>query len=341
MIRINLTNDIINGYYNTVQEKSTYLGFRITKERLVIFSEYNELLFLSFCSVPGADAMNLRLPVEAMNIVMMEGLLTIEESVDGDKVVLINYDNNNKKRCQVEIASEFADDSEAIIMLLDAITSNELTVIDKPGIFYSALKMANIKDKDVNIKGVSFNSGKIFTIGNGFAAYRADKYNLSLVLSTSSLREIVKFCRNKGTVRLYRQKGYNLIYDGVNIIAWRRVRNEKYYPITEIKYELSVNIDVSHIIRALSCIKTEVSKCCLNFRSQCLEVYSQVGIYNIPLYIAGCDLPDTEVNYSLFCNILQNSKGHILLEVSNNTIHIQIDDIDYYIGVKRGADSVN
>lgn len=337
MVRIPIDDTVLNSYYSIVQDKSTYLGFRIRNGRMCIYSEVNEILYLSMCNTHNADDISIRLPVETMNIMMTYGTLIIEDIINGDtrSEKLTTYDNSGKVVCSVVIASEFADSEEQIAQLLDTVLNEEYTPIYNPDIFKEALSLANIKVKDLGIKGVNFSSGKIFTLGNGFASYRNDPYNLSLVISTSSLREIVKFCKGKPCVNLYRHGGYNMLFDGVNTIAWRRVRSEHYFPIPKTEYTVSTNLNIYTLDRAFKCIRTEVSSCVLNFKNALLELHSQVGIYSIPLEMTPVDVSNITLNYKLFSGVIGNSKGEVLLECNDNTVHLKINGTDYYIGVLK------
>ena len=338
MIKIPITPDVLAAFYSIVKSKSTYLGFLIRAEKLCIYAELNEIYYLSLCNVPGTADLSIRLPVEAMRVVMNEGYLEIETNTHTDGTtseIISSYNLWGKLMCRVEIASEFADNEAQILEFIKTIIEGDSVVINNPDVFESALSLTRVNMKELGIKGVNINQGKMFTLANGFAAYRDDPVGLSLVISTSSLKELVSFCAGRDNVRLQRHGGFNICSAGVSAIAWRRVRADQFIDLPDVQYDVSVTLPTVKIIKVFRYVSTEVSDCVLNFKESVLEVYSQVGNYSIPLEIPPIDIQNVRVNYKLFSKLLNTSEASILLEANNYTLHLKIGETHYLMGVRQ------
>lgn len=338
MINIPVTMDMMNAFYSIVKSKSTYLGFLIRSQKLCIYAELNEIYYLALCDAKGVPDMSLRLPVEAMRVVMNMGHLEIETITHRDGTTsekISSYDQSNKLRCCVEIASEFSDNEAQIMEFLNTVFHEEYVTVENPDVFESALELTKVNMKELGIKGVNINQGKVFTLANGFAAYRDDPLGLSLVISTSSLKELVSFCAGKKNVRLQKHGGFNLCSWGTYIIAWRRVRADQFMDLPEVEYSVSVNIPTEKIAKVFKFVTTEVSDCILNFKEGILEVYSQVGNYSVPLDIEPTDIKSIRINYKLLSKLLNTSVDRVLLEANDYTLHICIAGTHYLMGVRQ------
>lgn len=338
MISIPVSMDMVNAFYSIVKSKSTYLGFLIRSERLCIYAELNEIYYLALCKVEGAPDISLRLPVEVMRVIMNIGHLELETMTHNDGTTsekIASYDNSNRLRCSVEIASEYSDNEAQILDLLKTVFQEECIIINNPEIFETALGLTRVNMKELGIKGVNIRDGKMFTLANGFAAYRDDPVGLSLVISTSSLKELVSFCAGKKNVRLQKHVGFNICSAGTSIIAWRRVRADQFIDIPEVKYDLSVTIPTEKISKVFRFVTTEVSDCVLNFKEGMLEVYSQVGNYSVPLDIEPHDIKNIRINYKLISKLLNTNVDKILLEANEYTLHLCIDGTHYLMGVRQ------
>jgi hypothetical protein len=338
MIKLNLTSDILSAFYSIVKSKSTYLGFLIRNGQFAIYSELNEIYYLSLCHVDCQDTLSLRLPVETMRCLMYPGTLTIEEVNHNDghvTEILCNYTTNEKLRCKVEIASEFSDTEALILEFIKAVIEEECTTIDNPKIFESALDLTRVDMKEIGIKGVNINGGKIYTIANGFAAYREEPLGLSLVISTSSLKELVAFCSGRSEVKLLRHNGFNICNAGSNIIAWRRVRNTPFFDIPDVTYEISCTLNVKEIRTVTDYLSTEVSECVLSLKDGLLKISTQVGLYQIPINTINDKVQDIHLNYKLFSKLLKTSAETAILEVNDYTIHLLINGTHYFMGVQQ------
>lgn len=335
-MKIPVNYEVLSAYANTVKDKSTYLGFMIRNQKLCIYSELNEITYVSICDARGSEDLSIRLPVETMNALMLYGYIEIidKERSTGASKIISSYTDTGRLRCTVEIASEFADNEEQIKDFISAITNESYKEIKGVESFNNALSLATIKSKDVGIKGVNFNKGKCFTMGNGFAAYRNDPTDLSLILPTSTLRELVRFCKGKSILRLYQHNGYNLIFDGRSILAWRRTRASQFMEVPNTDYDVNIQLPVDNITRVFRCIKTEVSRCVINYKTGFIEINSQVGNYEIPLEYINESASNIKINYGIFSEILSKVKEPVRLESNKNNIHIlSSDGTHYYIGV--------
>lgn len=338
MIKIPVTIEMLQAFYTIVKAKSTYLCILIRAQKMCIYAELNEIYYLSLCEAPGVPDLSLRLPVEAMRVIMNRGYLELETIEHADNTVsekITSYDEYGKLLCSVKMASEYSDNEEQILSFLDTVFHEEYRVIEDPKIFETALSLTRVNIKELGIKGVQMSHGKIFTIANSFAAYREDPLGLSLVLSTSSLKELVSFCTGRSNVRLQKHGGYNLCSWGTHTIAWRRVRAEQFMDLPDVTYDVSVNISTANIAKVFRYVATEVSDCVLNFRENKLEVYSQVGNYEVPLGINPVDTESIHVNYKLLSKLLNTADTIILLEANESTLHIGMNDTHYLMGVRR------
>lgn len=338
MIRIPITVEIVNAFYSIVKSKSTYLGFWVHNENLCIYAELNEVYYLNLCSAKGVPDLSMRLPVEAMRTVMNLGHLEIETIPHADNTTsekISSYDMNNRLVCDVEIASEYSDNEAQIKEFLSTVFKEEFVTIQNPDIFKFALDLTRVDAKELGIKGVNFNQGKIFTLANGFAAYRDDPLNLSLVISTSSLKELVSFCAGKQNVRLQKKGGYNICSSGPSIICWRRVRADKFMDLPDVKYDISAYIPTRDISKVFKFVTTEVSDCVLNFKDAVLEVHSQVGNYRVPLGIECQDVKSIRLNYKLLAKLLNTHAETVLLEANAYTMHLCIAGTHYLMGVRQ------
>ena len=338
MINIPVNMDMMNAFYSIVKSKSTYLGFLIRAGKLCIYAELNEIYYLALCTVDGVPDLSIRLPVEAMRVVMNLGHLELETITHKDGTTsekISSYDTYNRLRCRVEIASEYSDNEAQILDLLKTVFQEECVVINNPEIFESALELTRVNMKELGIKGVNINQGKIFTLANGFAAYRDDPVGLSLVISTSSLKELVSFCAGRKNVRLQKHGGFNICSHGTNIIAWRRVRADQFMEIPDVTYDISVMMPTEKIAKVFKFVTTEVSDCVLNFKEGTFEVYSQVGNYAVPLDIEPRDIKSIRINYKLFSKLLNTTVDKVLLEVNEYTLHLCIGGTHYLMGVRQ------
>ena len=334
---LEINEEVLRAYNSTVSDRSTYLGFRIHNKIMCIYSEIHERLYLSMCNVSIEDDVNIRLPVEVMNTMMYIGTLLIEtiESKGLRQERLVSYDASGNERCSALIASEYAENSTQIAEMLECIFKGEYIELPSGRLFDKAYKLANIKNSEVGIKGVNINEGKIFTLGNGFACYANTLINVSLVIPNTTLRALVGFTRFKNSLRLFRYKGYNLIFDGQNALAWRRARADKFYEIPETEYLITVDMKTDILITLFKSIKTEVSECKFCFKKSALEIYSQVGLYSIPLQFESMDLPDMFINYKLLSEVISNCDHVITMFFGNNILYIKSGDVNYFIGARQ------
>lgn len=339
MIKLPITDEVLNSFYQIVKSKSTYLGFLINNCKLCVYSELAEIYYMSICHTTCVDTLSLRLPVEAMRVVMNLGYLIIDkiEYANGSVGESIqSYDSNGAMLCSVEIASEYSDTEDQVKDFIKAIVENKNVItVDDTSIFKRAIGLVKADSKEVSIKGVTFNSGKIFTIAGGFVAYQDDPYGLSMVLSTSTLKELHTFCSGKPEVRILRNGGFNICYYGSNIMAWKRVRLEKFIDMPDVEYYLSVDIPTFYLSKAFRFINTTVTDCFINLSEACLEINSMVGRYSIPLFIDKIpDIKPIGISYKLLSKLLYNVEGMVRLEVSKYNVHLIIDNTHYFIGVR-------
>ena len=336
-MRLKIDINVLNAFHTIVKSKSTYLGFIIRNEQLIIYSELNEIYYMALCPIENKDNLSLRLPVETMRCLMSSGYLDIEEATHKDGHItekLSHYDCSGKLTCSVEIASEFSDTEELIMTFIKAVVDNNYVTVSDPEIFNKALELTKVNSKSVDIKGVEFNNGKIYTVANGFAGFRDDPYSLSLVLSNSSLKELVTFTSGASNVRIIRQGGFDVCVVGTSLLAWRRVRNGHFLDIPEIDYEFKCCLELNSIRQIIDSINTEVERFTISLKDSMIYIISQVGLYSIPIS-ASADVNDLDLDYKLFSKLIHTNASIVELEANDYTVHLKINDAHYYMGVRQ------
>lgn len=337
MTKINITHDIISAFTQIVKGKSTYLGFIIEYNKLFIYSELNEIYFLTVCNTECQDKLSLRLPVEVMRILMNAGYITIEriEENGNTSELIASYSKNGKLLYSARIASEYSDTEDTVKQLITSVVNTTNFVhVEDTSIFRKAIQLVRIDYKELGLTGVCFNKGKVFTRGAGFSAYRNDNYNLNLVISTSTLKELATFAASKPYVNIFNANGFNICYCDSNIFAWRRQRNVDADAIPPIEYDLSVTLPTFNLAKAFRFITSEVYNCYLNLEDAVIEIETRVGYYKIPLDIEPIQgYKSLKLNFKLLSKLLANADDTIFLELNHRTIHIVMEDTHYYIGV--------
>jgi len=339
-IKLIINDDVLNSFYSIVKSRSTYLGFMAIDEKLCIYSEMNEVYFMSFCRVKGTHNFSLRLPVETMMVIMHHGYITIKDVTSGSgstSIELCSYDINNNLLFSATIASEYSDLEEQIREFINAmVNDNDKIIVKTPSIFSKASALTKPNYKDIGIKGITFNNGKCYTIANGYAAFMDDPFNLSLVLSNTTLRELISFCQDKKEVSILRHGGYNICMSGVNMIAWRRVRTTDFIQVPAMNYDIHVKIQENIIIKTLKFITSDVSSCYLDIIESSIKILSQVGYYKIPVSIdtTNTTVKTINLNYKLISKLLANVHETVSIDICKTNMHILINNVNYYIAIR-------
>lgn len=333
---LDLNMNFLSAYYRVVKAKSTYLNVLIRNNMFVLFVATQETFRMTYGEYPNDDNLILRLPIETTSALFFEGKLEITRRTKHDKPVLdlVAIDSEGKVKANATIIEEICDTESQMSEIMNSIGDNKSIVVTDISLFKNALQLTKPSCKDTPIKGVYFTGGTCYTLANGYAAYMKDPFNLNVVIATSSLVYLVDFVAGAPEVRITRSGGYNLCIAGKDILGWRRVRPSAPFDVSTAKFDTHLTLPAKRINNVLSCLKTEVSSCILKPSLGILDIITQIGSYQIPIFEPVEDISDIQLKYKLFSVLIKGLRStHVTLNLSETTLELIDGDLHYFIGV--------
>lgn len=329
MASITIDSNVLSAY-NIVNDKAREISMIIKNGMCYFYSEYQEVVRYSKSPIVSSCEFSTTLSTEILNAIMKLGLLQISV-VQSDKqiyrFVLVDT-NSNKVLYSVNTILQVCLHEERIRQLSSLDTGNAQTLRDRNS-FFRACELTKVNDKSLNQKGMIFDDGYAWTIGNGYLIYLVDPNKLNFVASVATLRALQTL---KGdSMSFCSDRGYNYCLQGNSILGWRKERKSSKLPLNYLQYEFSTKADFSRVLQLLDSIKSEIENIALSMSHGTITIYSLLGTYIVPIECETYEAPDFFLSPVILRSVLKDCKGEITLKYSSSRIELECSLVHYVI----------
>ncbi len=314
--------------YNAVNDRAKEVSMVISQGMCYFYSEYQEVVHYSKSPVTSSCEFSTTLSTEVLNAIMKLGLLQISV-VQSDKQIyrFVLVDTNSRKVLYSVNTILQVCLHESRIEELSRLEVKESVTLRERSIFFRACDLTKVNDKSLNQKGMIFDGGYAWTMGNGYLIYLPDPNKLSFVASVATLRAIQNL--RGGDMSFCSDKSYNYCLQGNVILGWRKQRKSSKLPLDYLRYEFKTDSKFDKVLELLDGIKSEISKVVLSLVYGTVTIYSLLGTYIVPIECETYEAPDFLINPVVLRSVLRDCRGPIELKYSKSRIELESEGIHY------------
>jgi hypothetical protein len=289
MFRLSIGSDVYKAILNVISVPQVkYISLCTFDKVLGVLADNTEYFKLALFNINDDCNISYRVPVECIRMLLCDGdiaimetdselIMTSERIVSGRSVVLAS--------CKiVKEISYSLDFIKELYAKFNSGSSKSFEDFDSVKVMSQIASFAG--KKGIDSSGIFLANRWIYTIGDGFRAYKEANCDISLQFTNDCISQLIKFSGTYG-MNVFETDSYNICEAQGVFFGWRKVRENVDGEIDEFLscqpisvYEVATS-QLLKALKSLSNVKKNPVKCIFNLDENRLEFQSKIGTFNV------------------------------------------------------------
>lgn len=327
MATIKIDSEVLLAY-NSVNDRVSQISMVIKQGMCYFYSEYQEISYYAKCPIDATCELSTTLNIEIMNSIMQIGTLQVSVLQSDKNVYRFVLVDSTTERIIYGINTILQVClHEKRIKELSSIEIKQVKTLRDSQNFVKACALTKVNDKSLNQKGMIFDNGYAWTMGNGYLIYLEDKNNLNFIASVSTLRALLAL-RGRN-LSFFSDGGYNYCMQDNSILGWRKERRSSKLPLDYLQYECEVKANFNRVCQVLDSIKSTIEDVVLSLKHGTVTIYSLLGVYIVPIETEPQNVADFHLSPVILHSILKDCKDKPVLKYSKSRVEIECNGVHY------------